>query len=144
MTWWCFYLESRQTLLKWNIGITSVAFSKPATATASHICIRESSKWIKLYVVGNIMIIYVRLVTWKIIIKRLSSMCFWHKESMRERERDCSRRRPWLAVLLNIKLDGVISVRCIYSKVSYYISECICSVVMGGWIVMEDKLTIIE
>lgn len=33
-------LESCQTLFKWNIGITSVAFNSPATATASHICIK--------------------------------------------------------------------------------------------------------
>jgi len=33
------YLESLQTLFKWKIGITRVAFNNPATATASHICI---------------------------------------------------------------------------------------------------------
>lgn len=37
------YLESLHTLFKWNIGITRVAFSRPATATASHICIASST-----------------------------------------------------------------------------------------------------
>jgi hypothetical protein len=36
------YLESLHTLFKWNIGITRVAFSNPATATASHICTASS------------------------------------------------------------------------------------------------------
>ena len=38
------YLESRQTLFKWKIGMTRVAFSNPATATASHICVERMEK----------------------------------------------------------------------------------------------------
>lgn len=37
-------LESRQTLFKWNIGMTRVAFRSHATATASHICIKSMKK----------------------------------------------------------------------------------------------------
>ena len=37
-------LESRQTLFKWKIGMTRVAFSSHATATASHICIKSMKK----------------------------------------------------------------------------------------------------
>jgi hypothetical protein len=35
------YLGSRQTLFRWNVGITRVALSKLATATASQICIKK-------------------------------------------------------------------------------------------------------
>lgn len=38
------YLESRQTLFKWKIGMTRDAFSNPATATASHIYIERMMK----------------------------------------------------------------------------------------------------
>lgn len=38
------HLESRQTLFKWKIGITRVAFNSPATATASQICMQNHEK----------------------------------------------------------------------------------------------------